>query len=95
MIVFRDYPYYPVENEQDVKDQIREICNVRKDDIAQISNLVNTFVAGRKVGKIPSASSDVAATDRLGDVNYDQDYLYILIDDSGTAAWRRVLLEAW
>lgn len=95
LVVFKDYPYYPAEDLDDAKDQLRQICNVRKDDIAQISNLTNIFFSGRKVGKIPSGSSDVDAADRVGDINYDANYLYILIDNAGTAEWRRATLGAW
>lgn len=95
MIVLKDYPYWGAETETETKDQLRQICNIRKDDITQISNLVNVFMSGRKVGKIPSASNDVSPTDRIGDQNYDQNYLYILIDNSGTAEWRRASLGSW
>lgn len=94
--VFKDYPYWPAESEADVKDQLRQICNTRKDDIAQISQLPSLFVSGRKVGKIPSASNDVDPdTDKLNDINWDASYLYILIDNSGTPAWRRASLGSW
>lgn len=94
-VVFKDYPYWEAEDLQHVKTQIRQICNVRKDDIAQISNLINVFVGGRKVGKVPSSSIDVVATDRLNDINWDNSYLYILIDNAGTAEWRRAALGSW
>lgn len=92
---FKDYPYWAAETLEDVKNQLRQICNTRKDDITQISILNSIFIAGRKVGKIPTASNDVVATDRIGDVNYDADYFYILIDNSGTPEWRRASLGSW
>jgi hypothetical protein len=93
--LFKEYPYYPVETLEDVRDQLRDICYTRKDDIATISKIPSSFVSGRKVGKVPTASNDVEVTDRLGDINYDASYLYILIDNSGTPAWRRVALSSW
>ncbi len=95
MTIFKDYPSYTPINLEDVKEILRTICNIRKDDITQISNLANTFVSGRKVNKIPSGSADVAPPDLVGDMNYDASYLYILVNDSGTAAWRRVAIGAW
>lgn len=95
MTTLKDYPYWAVEKEGDVKEWLRQVSNIRKDDITQIQNLTNIFVSGRKVGKIPTGSADVAATDRIGDVNYDASYYYILVDNSGTAVWRRIALGAW
>ena len=95
MTVFKDYPYWGAETPDDVERQLRQICNIRKDDITTIQNLPQIFMSGRKVGKVPSASNDVAATDRVGDINYDASYLYILVDNGGTPAWRRATLGAW
>lgn len=92
---FKDYPYWEAESEADVRTQLRQICNIRKDDISTIGNLPNTFIAGRKVGKIPTSSADVAETDRVGDINYDADYLYICVLDTGSAEWRRIALGSW
>lgn len=78
-----------------MKTQLQQICNIRKDDITQFQNLPNIFLYGRKVGKIPTASNDVTPEDRVGDVNYTATFLYILIDNGGTAQWRRTALGAW
>lgn len=94
-IVFEDYPYWTAETLDDIKEQLRQITNARKDDITQISNIVNVFVSGRKVGKIPTSSTDVTETDRIGDQNYDASYFYLLVDNGGTAEWRRIALGSW
>jgi len=73
---------------------IEYITKERSNDVSDFDNLINVFISGRKVGKIPTGSADVSDTDRLGDFNYDADYLYLLVDDSG-AAWRRVSLGVW
>lgn len=96
-IIFKDYPYWAAESENDIKEQLRQITHTRKDDITQIQKLPALFLGGRSVGKIPSSSIDVAATDRIGDQSYavDGSYLYIFVDASGTPAWRRVSLGSW
>ena len=94
-IVFKDYPYWPAESIDEIKELLRQITNTRKDDIVTISQITSSFVSGRKVGKIPTSSMDVEVVDKVGDVNYDADYFYILIDDSGTPAWRRIALATW
>lgn len=98
MINFKDYPYWAAETLENIKDQLMQICNIRKDDITQISNLVNIFISGRKVGKIPSASNDVDPTDKINDFNWEYGtppYLYILMDNAGTAEWVRFEGEIW
>lgn len=95
MTQLRDYPYWPAESLPDVRQQMREIANIRKDDITQFANLPSVFIAGRKVGRVPTGSADVLATDRVGDVNWTTGFLYILVDNAGTATWRRVALASW
>lgn len=94
-IVFKDYPYYSAETSEDVQMLLRQITNTRKDDIATISQITSSFISGRKVGKIPSSSADVQVSDKVGDVNYTAGYFYILVDNSGTPAWRRIALASW
>lgn len=95
MTTFKDYPYWSASTLEDIKTQLSQITHTRKDDITFINNLTNIFVGGRKVGKIPSSSVDVVPSDRIGDQNYDQNYLYILINNSGVAQWRRASLGSW
>lgn len=94
-IAFRDYPYWSGETLEDIKEQLRQITSLRKDDISVISQITGSFISGRRVGKIPASSIDVQPTDKVGDVNYDANYFYILIDDSGTPEWRRIALSSW
>jgi hypothetical protein len=89
----RDYPKFL--NDDDVPSIVRHIVQQRKSDISDFNNLKNVFISGRKVGKIPSGAADVADTDRIGDFNYTDEYIYICVDDSGTAAWRRAALSSW
>lgn len=88
---------YPILKDATIKgifEWLKFVVRARSEDIQEFNNLENVFIAGRKVGKIPTASNDVVAGDKIGDFNYDADYIYILIDDSG-AAWRRATLGAW
>ncbi len=73
---------------------VRRIIEERNSDVQNFNNLNQVFMSGRKVGKIPTSSADVVATDRVGDFNYDASYLYLCVDDSG-AEWRRVALASW
>lgn len=84
--IFKDYPYWPAETERDMKEQLRQICNTRKDDITQINNLISNFVSGRKVAKIPANSGDVDPTDKIGDVSFDNSNMYVL-QNPGSPQW--------
>jgi hypothetical protein len=91
----KQYPSLPKETLEDVCKVIQYIARERDTDIRDWNNLQNTFVSGRKSGKIPTGSADVDPSDRVGDVNYDSSYFYIVINNGGTAAWRRIALGAW
>lgn len=90
-----NYPILSPDKEEDRVTLLRSITKERYQDIKDFDNLQNRFMAGRKSGKIPSGASDVDPSDRVGDMNYDDQYLYILIDNAGTAEWRRASLASW
>lgn len=90
----KSYPKIKLQTLGDVIEILNDITKERKTDVSEFNNLKNTFISGRKVGKIPTGAADVAATDRVGDFNYDASYLYLCVDNSG-AAWRRVALSSW
>ena len=73
-----------------VADAIRKIGQIRKDDQTSWLNLQNQFIAGRKVTRIPSASTNVLSTDNVGDFNVTSTYAYFLVNNSGTPEWVRV-----
>jgi hypothetical protein len=79
----------------DSTDLMTQICNIRKDDIVQAKNLDNQYWAGRTVGRIPSSSADVISGDKIGDLSYDANYIYILVNNAGSGVWRRATLGAW
>lgn len=92
---FKDYPYWSASTLIDVTEQLRQITSIRKSDITTISQITSSFVSGRKIGRVPSSSIDVLATDKVGDINYSASYLYILVDNAGTPVWRRTALSSW
>lgn len=96
---FQDYPYSAPLTEGQVREVVEQIVFARKDDIMIIKNLPNVFLQGRTVGRAPSSSADVIAGDRVGDVSFatsgGNQYLFVLMDISGTAEWRRVQLSSF
>ncbi len=87
----KTYPNTPEKTTDLLKFIIRERNNT---DVDAFNNLPQVFVSGRKVGKIPANSGDVSVTDVLNDVNWDDQYIYILTTDAlGDPAWGRSPLD--
>lgn len=38
----------------------------------------------------PSSSSDLIGTEKVGDIAADTNFLYVVVDNSGTLQWQRV-----
>lgn len=91
----KDFPSIQPRTLQDVIDVLRYITKERPNDIKDYINLNNRFISGRKVAKIPSGASDISSDDRVGDFSFDSSYVYVCIDNSGTAEWRRTALSSW
>lgn len=72
-----------------------QIARIRDADIIDRNNFPRIFLSARRVLKIPASSADVAATDREGDINWDASYLYLCVNNAGSAAWRRTALATW
>lgn len=73
---------------------LRSIARERLADVQDWDNLPERFVRGRKVAKVPSASTDTTGS-REGDFNYDTSYLYICVNNAGILTWRRASLALW
>lgn len=91
----KQFPIMTLRTEDDLFVLGRYILKERANDINDFNNLENVFMRGRKVGKIPTGSADIAVTDRIGDFNYDDSYLYLVVDSGGSAVWRRIGLTTW
>lgn len=90
---------YPILKDNTLKgifEWLKFVVRARSEDIQEFDNLQNTFIAGRKVGKVPTASNDVvAAEDKVGDFNVTATYAYFLINNAGTPVWRRAAVGAF
>jgi hypothetical protein len=91
----KNYPVIDVNNKQSIDELLEFIVKERKKDVDDFNNLTNVFISGRKVGKIPTGATDIDIADRIGDFNYDTSYIYIVVDNGGTAEWRRATLASW
>lgn len=91
----KNYPSIVPDTEKDIKELLRYVVKERTNDVNDFNNLKNVFMSGRKTGKIPVGSSDVTNADRVGDFSFDVSYFYILVDNAGTAEWRRIALASW
>lgn len=90
-----DYPQITPETFDDIVELLRIITRERTIDINDFNNLKNVFMRGRKVGKIPAGATDIDPSDRVGDFNADDSYFYIVVENGGSAEWRRAALGSW
>lgn len=89
--------YPEINSDKDIVPFLREITRLREqEDIPDYINLDQRFLAGRASNRVPSSSTDVLATDSLGDVVNDATYEYKLVNISGVYKWdRRTLNTSW
>jgi hypothetical protein len=71
----------------------------RVEDNQQVieNRLANSYTQGRiRFDRTsPTSSADVQTPDRLYDIVRDTSYEYVLINDAGTLAWRRISYSAF
>ena len=90
----REYPTLSREDLNEILETLKFMIKERKNDVNDFFNLKNVFISGRKVAKIPTGASDIIVTDRIGDFSFDTSYIYIVVDNTGTAEWRRATLAS-
>ena len=80
-----------------VSGVIRFIVRARDGDVTDNNNLPNIYMRGRRVGKIPTSSSNVVPDDKIGDFSFavDGSYIYFLVSNAGSPQWRRAALATW
>lgn len=93
----KPYPSNIDPNAKDCANALNIISRLRDQDVTDRNTFPAVFVSGRTVGKIPTSSADIAATDRVGDISFapDGSFVYYCVDVSGAAAWRRIALSTW
>ncbi len=100
----KNYPVFNIDPrsprfQDEVIKLLEYILKERTNDVNDFINLQNRFMSGRKVGTMPTGASDVSDSDRVGDFNVFEDggtfYYVTLVDNSGTAEWRRTALSSW
>lgn len=89
------FPMWNFKTLDDALKMLTFIVRERQTDVVEYVNLQQRFMAGRKVGRVPSAGNDVTADDKLGDFNVTTTYRYDLVDNSGTAEWVRSAVATW
>lgn len=91
----RLYPSLSNSDPKTLKDALNFIARERQLDIVDRNNFPNIFVGGRKVGKVPAGSTDIATTDQEGDINYDSEHAYFAVNVGSTLTWLRASLSTW
>lgn len=88
------YPNPKDDKNPTLKSTLDFICRERLNDVRDNNNLPNNYMTGRRVVKVPSASTDITSpVSYAGDFNITVDYAYFCISDaadSGAIKWVRV-----
>ena len=86
----KPYPNKIYNTTEDHTITLDAISRARLEDISEFNNLPNVFMRGRKVGKIPTSSTDISPTDKDGDFNYDETYVYLCVPSGSTVVWKTI-----
>lgn len=79
----------------DLKNWIKEVTRLRYEDTGDKDTLPDMYVRGRKSPRIPNSPTDVTDFDKVGDISYDGQWLYVLVEVSeGVLRWSRTQLSA-
>lgn len=90
------YPVLKSSDPDDIATVVKQIVKYRNsEDINAFTNLNKVLISGRLTARVPSSSSDVATGDLVGDFCPTATYLYILVANSGSPAWRRIAMGAF
>ena len=71
----------------DIKEWIDSVTRERRFDVEEFDDIENT---SPRIFDVPSSSSDLNGTEKVGDLAFDDSYLYYVCDNSGTLEWRRI-----
>jgi hypothetical protein len=85
----KEYKILPVDAKlQDVLTWIRQATRERAIDLDDYDEQQRTNVMFYNY--TPTSSSDLIGTEKVGDIAADTNYIYVVVDNSGTLRWQRV-----
>lgn len=84
----RPYPALQKTDPKSFKEWIDFVTRERVTDSNFSNSLPNTYIAGRRVTKIPANSSDITGS-FPGDFNITSTFSYSCINSAGTVQWVR------
>lgn len=85
----RQYPKLVSTDSEQIKAWADNVTRQRISDVDEMNALPNVYIAGRKVAKVPTSSSDITGS-FPGDFNVTVSFAYFCINNAGTVEWVRV-----
>lgn len=85
----RGFPTIGAATLDTLKAAINLLARIRQEDIGDRNNFPNLFIGGRKVSKVPTASTDITGS-AVGDFSVTASFAYFCVNNSGTVEWVRV-----
>lgn len=89
--IFRTLPHAPTI--KDLSEWARDVTRSRLYDVSDYNE--QTARNSSIFSSVPSSSSDLAGTEKAGDIAVDSSYLYIVVDNAGVLEWRRVAINSF
>ena len=87
--------YSSLEGIQALEELIRwakDVARTRRFDLEDYDNQIsgNPFIFD-----VPSSSSDMIGTEKVGDIAADDSFFYVVVDNAGVLEWRRVGISSF
>lgn len=87
---YKNLPTSP--NDADIVQWLRNATRQRQFDLDDYQDQVSN---NPYIYPVPSSSSDLVGTEKVGDIAADASYFYVVVDNAGTLAWRRVAISSF
>jgi hypothetical protein len=80
-------------SKEEVVDWINQVARLREDDILDYTNQITVNPVFYTT--VPSSSTDLKGTEKQGDMAAEAGFLYVVVNNAGALAWRRVAISSF
>lgn len=88
--------YITLANNSKISDILTWITQVTREREFDLSDYNEQITTNAKIyDYTPTGSSDLIGTEKAGDIAADTNYLYVVVDNSGTLQWQRVAISTF
>lgn len=88
-------PFGILPTSADSNSVLRWIADVTRERANDISDYQSQEATNSKIYPAPSSMTDLIGTEKAGDIAVATGFLYVVVDNAGVLAWRRVALSTF